>query len=431
VKSSKQLKCPHCGGSIEIFGMQHSRSAVCAQCLTIVDPSTPELRILQQFQTRLREQPLIPLGAKGKFHGAQYQAIGFQVRVIAAGGAEYSWQEYLLFNPYKGFRYLTHYQGHWNDVIALHGLPEFSTVNGRKAARYLGIAYRHFQSSVAKTAFVLGEFPWQARVGETAAVDDYVAPPQMLSSEVSEGEVNWSLATYIRGEQVWKAFNPGGSPPPPQGVFANQPSPYTGRVAAAWKTFFMLAAVWLALVAIFGISAANKEVFRQTFTYFPERAGEQSFVTDFFELEGGTRNVEIQLRTDLDNQWAYFNLALINERTGQGLDFGRQLSYYTGRDGDGAWSEGSPNDSVLVPRVPAGRYYLRVEPETEAADWRDSPTRSVRYELIVRRDVPSFFWFWIALPLLLIPPLARTIGTAKYESARWAESDYAPSGRDD
>ena len=57
-----------------------------------------------------------------------------------------------------------------------------------------------------------------------------------------------------------------------------------------------------------------------------------------FELTGRTSNVEISIRTDLNNNWAYFNFALINEGTGQDFDFGREVSYY--RDSDG--SEGKP-----------------------------------------------------------------------------------------
>ena len=42
--------------------------------------------------------------------------IGFQQRSTQSGGETYSWREYLLFNPYKGFRYLTEFDGHWNFV---------------------------------------------------------------------------------------------------------------------------------------------------------------------------------------------------------------------------------------------------------------------------------------------------------------------------
>jgi hypothetical protein len=57
----------------------------------------------------------------------------------------------------------------------------------------------------------------------------------------------------------------------------------------------------------------------------------------------------------------------------------------------------------------------------------------VRYELMVRRDVPSYLLFWIAAGLLLIPPFLKTIRSASFETRRWRESDYAPdtSGDDD
>ena len=74
---------------------------------------------------------------------------------------------------------------------------------------------------------------------------------------------------------------------------------------------------------------------------------------------------------------------MINEATGQGYDFGREVSYYTGRDSDGAWSEGGPSDTAIVPSVEPGRYYLRVEPEMAPN------ARSMLYTLDVKRSVPS------------------------------------------
>jgi hypothetical protein len=53
--------------------------------------------------------------------------------------------------------------------------------------------------------------------------------------------------------------------------------------------------------------------------------------------------------------------------------------------------------------------------------------QSVHYEIVVRRDVPSHTFFWIAALLLLIPPIFLTIRSASFEAARWRESDYAPS----
>src|SRR5258708_4627355 len=89
----------------------------------------------------------------------------------------------------KGIRYLSEYNGHWNDISICKMLP---TADGG-GANYLGETYKHFQSAEAGTDFVLGEFPWQVRVGEKAAVTDYVHPPRVLSSEKLDKELIWSI----------------------------------------------------------------------------------------------------------------------------------------------------------------------------------------------------------------------------------------------
>lgn len=437
VPTPAALNCPNCGGVVELRGFSHTRSAVCIQCCTIIDPSTPELRVLQQFDERLRVAPLIPLGTRGKFRGTLYEAIGFQVRAIYVDGTAYSWHEYLLFNPYAGFRYLTQYDGHWNDVVTVHGLPSFTVHAGRKAVHYLGQAYRHFQNATAETSFVMGEFPWAVRVGEQNVVDDYIAPPYVLSSEQTGSEINWSRGTYVAGTEIWQAFQLKGAPPPARGVYANQPSPHGGKVRQSWTTFLWLSLAWAMLLAFFVFSASNREVYRHRYHFVQNSPGEHSFVTDVFTLEG-RGNVEVELRTDLDNNWSYFNLALLREDGAQGFDFGREVSYYHGRDSDGSWSEGRAKDAVVLPHVPAGRYYLRVEPEMDAQASAQAPSgMTMNYELVVRRDVPTSWLFWLAFPFLLIPPLLTSIRAASFEGQRWSESDYgtasgsSSSGDDD
>ena len=109
------------------------------------------------------------------------------------------------------------------------------------------------------------------------------------------------------------------------------------------------------------ILMSRKEAFRQSFTFVPPpgpQAEAQAIVTPVFELTGRTTNVEVEVLTDLDNEWAYFNMALINEQTGQGFDFGREVGFYYGIDGGESWTEGKKADSVVIPTVPSGRYYL-------------------------------------------------------------------------
>ena len=84
------------------------------------------------------DPPLIPLGTRGTIRGTAYEAVGFQRRTIYVEGISYSWHEYVLFNPYKGFRYLTEYNGHWNDTSILRSLPTVNDNVSPATVTYLG-----------------------------------------------------------------------------------------------------------------------------------------------------------------------------------------------------------------------------------------------------------------------------------------------------
>jgi hypothetical protein len=418
----KSFHCPGCGAPVVIRGFGTTLSVVCGNCHSVLDAKDPNFAVLQRFQVAENIQPLIPLGTRGKVRGEPYEAIGFQVRTITVEGVNYSWDEYLLFNPYKGYRYLTQYQGHWNDVTVLRVLPEVDTSGARPVAKAFGEKFRHFQSSEARTTYVLGEFPWQVRVGDdVTACNDFVSPPRILSSETTGSETTWSLGEYITGRQVWQAFQLPGSPPAPVGVYENQPSPYGGNLKEVWLVCALFLAALVGLALFFTAFARNEDVFSSSYHFAPHAGAEASFVTDFFELKGRTSNVQLSTRTDLSNNWAYFNYALINADTGQAYDFGREVSYYYGRDSDGDWSEGGQKDTAVVPAVPSGRYYLRVEPEM------DANAAGVGYDISVRRDVPSMSYFLIAALLLLVPPIFLAFRSMGFEQARWRESDYPPA----
>jgi hypothetical protein len=364
---TKALHCPQCGGAITLRSFQQAVTVVCENCHAILDAKDPALKILQQFQAITGElKPQIPLGIRGKLRGTDYEVIGFQRRSIESEGVRYDWHEYLLFNPYKGFRYLSEYQGHWNDITVCKDLP---TVRSAlvSSANYLGENYRHFQTAEATTGYVIGEFPWQVRVGQRAVVTDYVRPPHLLSCEQSSGETTWSFGEYTDPLEIWKSFNLPGRPPEPVGVFENQPAPSTVKVKQVWMPFLILTLFLLGLMACNEIVASKDPIFSASYQLSSGAPkGEASFVTDVFELQGRQSNVEIKTSANVSNSWIYLNYALINQDTGQAWDFGREVSYYSGRDSDGSWTEGSRSDAVTVPSVPSGHYYLRVEPEADA-----------------------------------------------------------------
>jgi len=415
----KALHCPQCGGAITLRSFQQAVTVVCENCHAILDAKDPTLKILQQFQVATGElKPQIPLGTRGKLRVTYYEVICFQLRSIESDDVRYDWHEYLLFNPYKGFRYLSEYQGHWNDIAVCKDLPVVRSALV-SSANYLGENYRHFQTAEATTGFVIGEFPWQVRVGERAVVTDFVHPPHLLSCEQSSGETTWSVGEYIYPKEIWTAFYLPGQPPEPIGVFENQPAPSTVSVKRVWAAFLALTIFLLGLMAFNDLVASKDLVFSSTYQLpsGPPK-GEASFVTDVFELKGHTSNVEIKTTANVSNSWIYLNYALINQDTGQAWDFGREVSYYSGRDSDGSWTEGSRRDTVIVPSVPPGHYYLRIEPEADARN------PQITYGVAVRRDVPVLKFYGYALLALFLPVLYVTFKSISFERARWAESDH-------
>jgi Domain of unknown function (DUF4178) len=417
----RSLNCPACGAALTLRALNLAVSLVCEHCHSILDAQDPKLTVLQKFKAIADEDPpLIPLGTRGKIRGSPYEVIGFQRRTLKADGISYSWHEYVLFNPYRGFRYLTEYTGHWNDTSILRSLPTRNQTLGPATVTYLGETYKQFQSTKASTSFVLGEFPWQVRVGESANVTDYVAPPRVISSESTGQEITWSMGEYVSGQDIWKAFALPGSPPERIGVYENQPSPFGADTTAIWTAFGAFAAVLVLMLIAFSSFAANENVYLRNYEFDSRVRGETSFVTDVFQVKGHTSDLEVTTTSDLENSWIYLNYALINQDTGQAFDFGREVSYYHGYDEDGSWSEGSREDTVVIPSVPSGNYYLRVEPES------DPSPRTISYTISAKRDVPQMSLFGIAILALLVPAGLITWRSMNFEHLRWAESDYAP-----
>ena len=407
------LSCPSCGAPLTLSAAGHSLSVVCPQCHSILDARDPNLQVLETFEAKQNIKPIIPLGSRGKLEGAEFDAIGFQVRTTDSDDLPESWDEYLLFNPYKGYRYLTVYNGHWNYVKTLPAVPDRIPIGKKQGALFMGHKYVLYDTELATTTYVLGEFPWRVHVGEKNGIKDFIAVPKILSSESTEQETVWSLGEYMTGAQVWQAFHLPGSAPPARGIFANQPAPHAGQASSMWRVCLNLLSAMILLTILFYMFSGEETVFQHAYSFSPQAGTEASLVTDTFEVKGHPANVEVSIRTDLRNNWAYFNLALINEATGQGFDFGREVSYYTGSE-----TEGSPNDSAIVPSVAPGRYYLRVEPEMA------KNAQSMVYNLEIRRSVPSSGLFWLAAGLLLIPPILTTWRAASFEQGRWAQSNF-------
>jgi hypothetical protein len=223
------------------------------------------------------------------------------------------------------------------------------------------------------------------------------------------------------GSEVWDSFKLSGAPPEAMGVYENQPSPVATNVSSIWVAFAAFVVFLVALMAGVDMRAKKEPVLHETFQLIhADGKGEASFVTNVFELTGHAATVEVKTSAPVDNHWIYLNYALINQDTGQAWDFGREVSYYHGYDSDGSWSEGKQTDAVVIPSVPPGHYYLRIEPEA------DPLLPGLLYTVDVTHDVPVPGIYGIALLALLLPALFISFRAYTFERSRWSESDHPP-----
>jgi hypothetical protein len=387
------LNCPNCGAAIELRSFSNATSVVCQNCLSVLDARDPNLKVLQEAASRQRIVPEIPLGSRGAFPSGTFEAIGFQERTVYEEGVAYSWNEYLLFNPYKGFRYLTVYRGHWNFVRTLNTLPQAAGKNVKVG----DVTFRIFSNSLAQTTFVLGEFPWMVRVGEQVQVTDYVSPPNVLSAETTPEEIVWSMGDYIPGADIWKAFKLTTPVPQVYGVFENQPAPLQDHVGSIWKTALILAAAAVLVAFLLYSTGSRKVVYHQSFT-----VGNPG--TASFDVPGHQSNLELKT-LNRTGQPIYVQYSLVRQGATRPVTFGRQVR------------SDATGDVAYIPSIESGRYIMSADAEGP------SGLTTGQYEVQLRRDVPSLSWVVGALAFLLIPPIIQSLRASSFERSRWAGSD--------
>jgi hypothetical protein len=124
---------------------------------------------------------------------------------------------------------------------------------------------------------------------------------------------------------------------------------------------------------------------------------------------------------NLTNHWLELTASLVNEETGRGYEVTRALEYYEGVEDGESWSEGKHSASAVISGLPPGRYHLNLYPSPEAG----MGDTTLLVELEQHASFPSNFL--VVLLLMSVVPLWHWLRRSSFESARWENSDFAPS----
>jgi hypothetical protein len=344
--------------------------------------------------------------------GHRWEVIGFLERSVHYEGRRYPWNEYLLYEPHTGFRWLVCSDGHWSFVEPIAAGDVVEAFNTAKAR---GQTFRRFQDGEARVDQVYGEFYWRIDAGEQTQTVDYVAPPLMLSREGSETEVNWSVGTYTPHKDIDRAF--GVETASPTGVAPNQPYPNRG-IGKVWLLMFL--ATWIGGCAMLG-ARQSKTVYQNSFDIEPPvaPAQTQTVFADAFQVDSH-KNIRIKLSAPVANSWVYVEGDLIDEATGMVQTFAAPIEYYSGTDSDGSWSEGERAPEIFLSALPAGQYTLRLE-----VQWEKNQ-QVLPLSIRIDQGVPRYLHLLLVLIAITIVPFFIVLGRIGFERRRWSQSDYNP-----
>lgn len=425
---AKNFSCPSCGGAVSLRYPGAAISCVCSFCGTVIDVANNNCRIItEHFNKTSAYTPFVPLGTRGELFGRTWELLGFMVRRDVASGIP--WFEYLLFNPYYGYRFLTNSDNHWNFVSVTKEKPKMGGSSHRSfyttKAYFEDEEYKLFYRGKAEVAYVIGEFYWQVKVGSKVDMSDYVNPPLMLSCEADGKEKVWSVGQYISPEEVEKAFKPQRRLIRPYGIAPNQ---YTSAAAAAK----VLGWLWVLFIAIltglqFWQLGYNTEVpvLQTQIPFLPNQANTVTYTSPVFSITRPKTGVLVKLRAVVDNSWVWASGELINDETGASYPFSGTCEYYHGYDAGEYWSEGNSSADVFFSCVPAGTYYVNVD--WESGDFKNPALRA--FDLEVDQAAKMYGNYWLILFALSIAPGIAAWIALTNDQSRWSSSDFSPYGQ--
>jgi hypothetical protein len=421
------LLCKNCGAPVTIRVPGQTVRLVCGSCNALLDASEGATRLVKVLK-RHQEEPPIPLGTKGKLRGVDVLVVGWMQRGCTVSSVHYGWEELLLYEPKTtALSWLVLSTGHWSTARAI---PAAEVQEHGNEAEYRDRRFRRYSSVIGKVERVLGEFPWQVTVGETAHLEDFVAPPQGLSSERNASELNWSHVEHLEPSEVASAFGIEGLASEPRlGVGAVQPWFFEAAmrpVGRAMAIGVVVACVLGLVLMLRGQDTVVRHTFMPEDLAAPEPPAEgeppvlegkvYSFLSEPIMLSG-SRALEAHVSANLDNAWAWVEGAVIREETGDATLFGLEASYYHGYEDGESWSEGSLTASQVLASPPRGTYVVRAD-----FQWDPRLTTAPAVSLELREGGASGQQF-LAVLAVLLSPLLLLFHRRKFEQRRWEESN--------
>lgn len=416
------LNCTTCGSPLPALAGHKAKALVCSYCGSVMDRHDG-YKVLAQYRDMPRPDGPFQLGDAGEVLGVPQTIVGIVGVESRIEGVMYRWTNYQLYSPTHGYSWMT-----WNDGHLTHSRKVRDGTDHQQSNFYprgefsaMGRPFKMFESYDAVIHYIEGELTWVPKLGDRVKVIDGIAPPHGFSLAIADEEIETEYQTYLNRKEVLESFGFADDLPSASGVHAIQPfepGELHSASAKAAKLFLPIAGVAALLLTFIG----GGSTIASTRIADMSKGGEVTF-----EAPSTSRLMSIELKAPLRNQWSWYDMTLVHKESGEEVEFGSGLQYYSGRSGGESWSEGSQSATMRFKPPQVGEYTLRIanaplDQNTSTID-RQQFGAKVPLSVEVRQNVYVARYFWILTILAAVIFGSMWLRERMFETARWGGGD--------
>jgi hypothetical protein len=408
----KEVTCTNCKATVPLYAWPFTNSYTCTVC-----GGSHTLKGLDSKYSRrmpLNRNPAIPLYTRGSIRGTEYQLIGFAEK---EDDESYKWREYTLFNPTSGYAYLSEYNGHWLFLKETANAPIVKSHN-TMAFIYGNNTFRLYNQYRYSVVDCRGEFADDMFDEAKPSCREYIDPLLLWAREIDANGMYWFYGSHISKNELYDAFGKDISLPFTVGVGSVQPAIANLNVDFNVILRSTLGVLLLVLALFLFSSMFNRQevIYENNFS-LPDSTILAPIITTDVKLDKWRSNIDFEITAPVDNNWFELGIALVNKDNGKEYNVQHGVEKYSGYSDGESWSEGSNTETVMMHSVPAGNYFMRLEPA--------KGTGSVSYfRLIATYDVPIWRNFFIFVLFALLPLGGLLIMVMVREGRRWQNSPF-------
>ena len=411
---SKKIGCPQCAAPIEIRNYDSSEMVSCQYCGAVLDLKSEDRQVVRHILVDHRPPSVLSLGARGSIKGCKWEVIGRTRLKASQDGEVFEWDEYLLFNPRRGYAWLSEDEGRWHLAKKMRHKPTLDPTTAQRGKRFrvAGENYVVAGREDAEVVYVEGEFTYHIEKGDRVGIMEAVSQSGRFEccAEWSPKEIHWTLGERIPPESIAQGFSvqvPNETPrdseecPKYRDLVAPAIAPLSSGAANSdenaedsshtvlgintfgWSMVFGLILIFLITFAHTVWSGEriiyDRVDYREWYTHRKPNA--PGYTSSEIKLEEPTV-LDIRYRAKrLKNDWLWLETEILDSKKDRIHYFTNEISYYTGP----GWSEGSREDNTLVRIDKAGTYYINICGEGGARRKRDNIHLSIYKDVVLSR----------------------------------------------